>query len=101
HQRALGDDLQVRLVGYLVLHVGDGVSRGDVELAVVLPLGGVGAAEDGVDGDVQALGGEQPLVLRDVQAGLVGDGHGSDRDLRRLCTDTRAINTAGKYRIPR
>jgi hypothetical protein len=28
---------------------------------------------------VQALGGEQPLVLRDVQAGLVGDGHGADR----------------------
>jgi hypothetical protein len=32
----------------------------------------------GIDGDVQALGGEQPLVLRDVQAGLVGDGHGAD-----------------------
>jgi hypothetical protein len=71
-------------VGHLILHVGDGVSRGDVELAVVLPLGGVGAAEDGVDRDLQALGREQSLVLGDVQASLVGDRYGTNRDVRLL-----------------
>jgi len=83
HERALGDDLQVRPVVHLVLDVGDRVARGDVEGAVVLALGGVGAADDRIDRDVQALLGEQALVLGDEQARLVGDGDRADGQARR------------------
>ena len=48
------------------------------------PLVASALLHDGLDRDVQALGGEQSLVLRDVQAGLVRDGHGTDRQVRLL-----------------
>jgi hypothetical protein len=84
HQRALGDDLQVGEVADLVLDVGHRISRGDVERAVVLALRRVGAADDGLDGDMQALLREQPLVLGDVEPGFVGDRHRPDGQVRLL-----------------
>jgi hypothetical protein len=90
------DDAQVglwRVDAELVLDVGDVVSRGDVVLAVHLVvhqvLGGRRRGLDRHDRHVQALGGEQALVLGDVEAGRVDGRERVDDDVRLLGLELR------------
>src|SRR4029077_3996168 len=94
----LGDDAQVdlwRADAELVLDVGDLVPGSDVELDLFLAvdqiLGGRrrGIDRHGHDLHVQALGGEQALVLRDVQTGRVDGRERVDDDVRLLQLEPR------------
>jgi MFS family permease len=77
HHRALGDDLELLVLVYVMLDVGDVVPAGDVVLAGHLLVDDLVAADGGGVVNRQAPGLEQALVQGDEESGRIDRGdHG-------------------------